>query len=100
MSCREAASRRAGAPPWREGRGKSQSKSYGICAPAQRLIVEIHQRSLWQVLWVVKLADAEGLWRIRVGDYRIVYQVREQLLQVLVVLVGHRGDVYRRLRDL
>jgi mRNA interferase RelE/StbE len=52
------------------------------------------------VLWVVKLADAEGLWRIRVGDYRIVYQVREQLLQVLVVLVGHRGDVYRRLRDL
>ena len=48
----------------------------------------------------VKLAGAEDLWRVRVGEYRIVYQIRDVLLQVLVVLVGHRGDIYRRLRDL
>jgi mRNA interferase RelE/StbE len=48
----------------------------------------------------VKLAGAEDLWRVRVGDCRMVYQVRDKLLQVLVVLVGRRGDIYRRLRDL
>jgi mRNA interferase RelE/StbE len=48
----------------------------------------------------VKLAGAEDLWRVRVGEYRIVYQVRGVRLQVLIVLVGHRGDIYRRLRDL
>ncbi len=35
------------------------------------------------------------LWRIRVGDYRVIYQIMDQILLVLVVDVGHRGDVYR-----
>ncbi len=38
------------------------------------------------------LADA---WRIRTGDYRIVYQVHRGVLIVLVLTVGHRKDVYR-----
>ena len=48
----------------------------------------------------IKLAGDEDLWRVRVGDRRIVYRVRDELLQVLVVLVGRRSDIYRRLRDL
>ena len=48
----------------------------------------------------VKLAGAKDLWRVRGGDSLIVYQVRDELLQVLVVLVGRRSDVYGRLRDL
>lgn len=45
-----------------------------------------------------KLAGAPGLWRSRVGEYRIVYQVHDEILLVLVVKVGHRRDVYRRRR--
>jgi mRNA interferase RelE/StbE len=33
-------------------------------------------------------------WRIRVGDWRIIYQIRDERLIVLVLRVGHRRDVY------
>lgn len=36
-----------------------------------------------------------GLWRYRVGDYRIVARIEHERLVVLVVRIGHRGDVYR-----
>ena len=42
-----------------------------------------------------KLKGAGELWRIRVGDYRIVYEVRDRTLLVLVVRVAHRRQVYR-----
>lgn len=35
-----------------------------------------------------------GLWRYRAGDYRIVCDIRDDVLVVLVVDVGHRRDVY------
>jgi mRNA interferase RelE/StbE len=38
----------------------------------------------------------ERRWRLRVGDYRVVYEIEDDRLLVLVVRVGHRGDVYRR----
>jgi len=44
---------------------------------------------------VKKLAGDEALYRLRVGDYRVIYQVRDRVLVVLVVEVGHRRDVYR-----
>ena len=44
----------------------------------------------------VKLTDSES-YRVRVGDYRIVYAIDDDRLIVLVIEVGHRGDVYRRL---
>jgi mRNA interferase RelE/StbE len=34
--------------------------------------------------------------RIRTGDYRIVYQVEDEVLTVLVIRIGHRKEVYRR----
>ena len=42
-----------------------------------------------------KLVGPGDLYRIRVGDYRIVYQVRDEVLVVLVVKIGHRREVYR-----
>jgi mRNA interferase RelE/StbE len=44
---------------------------------------------------VVKMAGPEHLYRIRVGDYRIIYEIRDEVLVVLVVRIGHRKDVYR-----
>lgn len=38
-----------------------------------------------------------GLLRIRVGDYRIVYEVRDSELVIVVVTLGHRSKVYDRL---
>jgi mRNA interferase RelE/StbE len=34
-------------------------------------------------------------WRIRVGDYRVIYEVDDRAKTVLVVHIGHRRDVYR-----
>ena len=42
-----------------------------------------------------KLQGADDLYRIRVGDYRVIYQVEGDRLVVLVVNVGHRRDIYR-----
>ena len=44
----------------------------------------------------VKLAGEPDLDRIRVGDYRIIYQVNDLKLTVLVLAIGHRREVYRR----
>jgi mRNA interferase RelE/StbE len=43
----------------------------------------------------VKLAGPEPLYRIRVGDYRIIYEIRESELLILVVAIGHRREIYR-----
>jgi len=41
--------------------------------------------------------EVRGLWRLRVGDWRILYQIQNRELIVLVVDIGHRSDVYRGL---
>lgn len=43
-----------------------------------------------------KLAGGAGEWRVRTGDYRVVYEIHDQVLVVLVVAVGHRRDIYNR----
>ncbi len=40
-------------------------------------------------------ANLRGLRRYRVGDYRIVCEVHEEVLTILVVKVGHRKDIYQ-----
>ena len=45
----------------------------------------------------VKMSDEADLWRIRVGDYRIIYKIRGEEMVVLIVRVGHRREVYRNL---
>ena len=42
----------------------------------------------------------EGLRSWRTGDYRIVYRVIESRIEILVVAVGHRRDVYERLKKM
>ena len=37
----------------------------------------------------------KGLWRVRVGDWRIIYQIEDDRLIVLVIDIAHRRDVYR-----
>jgi mRNA interferase RelE/StbE len=43
----------------------------------------------------IQLKGGDGEFRIRVGDYRVVYDVQDDELVVLVLRVGHRREVYR-----
>lgn len=49
-------------------------------------------RSLAQAL---QGSEHGGLWRYRVGDYRIICEIQDKKLIVLVLRVGHRREVYR-----
>ena len=40
-------------------------------------------------------ANRTGLWRYRVGDYRVICEIQDGLLVVLVVRVSHRSEAYR-----
>ncbi|WP_250281127.1 MULTISPECIES: type II toxin-antitoxin system RelE family toxin [unclassified Frankia] len=42
-----------------------------------------------------QLVGGGGEWRVRTGDYRVVYDIQDKELIILVVAVGHRRDVYR-----
>lgn len=42
-----------------------------------------------------KLAGAGEFYRVRSGDWRVIYTVRDKELVVLVVRIGHRREVYR-----
>ncbi len=46
---------------------------------------------------VIKLSGAERLFRIRVGNYRIVYDVNTQAKQIIIHYIRHRREVYRAL---
>ncbi|WP_069470189.1 type II toxin-antitoxin system RelE family toxin [Candidatus Marithrix sp. Canyon 246] len=42
----------------------------------------------------LKLQGFENRYRIRVGDYRVIYEIYDDVLQVLIVKVGPRRDIY------
>lgn len=44
---------------------------------------------------VRKLEGEEDLYRIRIGDFRIIYTIENRRLLVLVIRIGNRRDVYR-----
>lgn len=42
-----------------------------------------------------KLVGERTAWRVRIGDYRVIYDLVESELTIIVVRAGHRRDVYR-----
>lgn len=44
---------------------------------------------------VVKLSTTVNLYRVRTGDYRIIYEIQAQILLIVITKVGHRRDVYK-----
>ena len=43
----------------------------------------------------VKIVGSGDIWRLRHGDYRIIYQVADKVRLVVVTKIGHRREVYR-----
>jgi mRNA interferase RelE/StbE len=44
-----------------------------------------------------KMKGDNPFHRVRVGDYRIIYEIQNEILLILILKIGHRKDVYRRL---
>jgi mRNA interferase RelE/StbE len=40
----------------------------------------------------------EGLWRLRIGSFRLIYEVVQERLLVYILTIRHRGDVYKKRR--
>ncbi|NOX39437.1 MAG: type II toxin-antitoxin system RelE/ParE family toxin [Alphaproteobacteria bacterium] len=57
-----------------------------------RLAVADDPRSLGRPLQGSKF---QNLWRFRVGDYRIIAQIEDDTVRILVLRIGHRREVYR-----
>lgn len=43
-----------------------------------------------------RLVGGAEEWRVRTGGYRIVYEIRDGILVILVLAIGHRRDIYAR----
>ena len=39
--------------------------------------------------------NKKDLWRYRVGDYRIICRIEDEVITIVVLAVGHRGDIYK-----
>jgi mRNA interferase RelE/StbE len=46
---------------------------------------------------ITKMKGNNPFHKVRVGDYRIVYEIQEHVLLILIVKIGHRKDIYRNL---
>ena len=61
-----------------------------------RIVAAIDRLAETPHLGAALKGDMRGLRRLRVGDYRVVYEVRDDELVVLVVRIAHRRDAYRQ----
>lgn len=76
---------------------QSAAKALGKVAWEDRLriIAAIDQLKTNPTSGGVLKGEFSGLRRIRIGNYRVVYEVQDQKLVVLVIRIGHRREVYR-----
>jgi mRNA interferase RelE/StbE len=58
----------------------------------QRIAKRENPRSLGKALQGAAFGE---LWRYRVGDFRIICQIKDEVLVVLVIRIGHRREIYR-----
>ncbi len=47
-----------------------------------------------ELLNIKKLRGFDGLFRLRIQDYRMIYSIENDILKIVVVKIGHRRDVY------
>jgi mRNA interferase RelE/StbE len=88
---------------WKVEFERAAERDLGALDPqvARRLLAFLHERvaqledvrSVGEALKGSKLGD---FWKYRVGDYRIVARIEDQVMCVLVVRIGNRREVYRQ----
>lgn len=60
-----------------------------------RLLKAIQKLSLHPKKGDVRPMVGSTAWRLRVGNYRVIYDINDKVVLVLILKVGHRKDVYR-----
>jgi mRNA interferase RelE/StbE len=77
---------------WRARRRKGGARAYSV---RKRIVTRVEALEADpRPSGCKKLTNAE-LWRIRIGDHRVVYSIEDTKLVVLVVRVGHLREIYR-----
>jgi mRNA interferase RelE/StbE len=83
------------------------SYSIGILRTAQKQLLKIDRKEKQKIIVEIrKLAEnprpvdcrkltGREAFRIRVGSYRVIYEINDKMLLILIVAVGHRKEVYR-----
>ncbi len=46
---------------------------------------------------ITKMKGNNPFHKVRIGDYRIIYEIQDDVLLILIVKIGHRKDIYRNL---
>ncbi len=64
-------------------------------APANPQQVEVVDASFDHIIPQPLTGELQGLFKLRVGDYRIIYSVNSEQSLIVVHLVGHRREIYR-----
>ncbi len=72
----------------------------------ERLDKQVSRRIVGRIRWLAEnlahiqmealTGDLSGLYKLRVGNYRVVYEVLHEEQLILIHLIGHRRDIYRR----
>jgi mRNA interferase RelE/StbE len=80
-----------------EFRGDARSQLRALDPPVQDRIVRALDRLAADPRSAanVKALVGSGHYRLRVGDWRVIYALRDDVLTVLVLRIGHRREVYR-----
>ena len=81
--------------------------SIEILRSAQKQLSKINRQDQDRIISAVKaLADnprpqgckklsGRPAWRIRIGSYRVIYEIKDDKLMVMIINLGHRREVYR-----
>ncbi len=78
-----------------------QSVAKDIRAIPKPELKKIVKRILWLAddprrAGCIKLHGESDVYRVRQGDYRIIYTIQDELITVTIIKIGHRRDVYER----
>ena len=60
----------------------------------RRVIKKLKELRENPYIGVPLVANLSGLWRLRMGDYRVVYQIKNEELIIMVLKIGHRKNAY------
>lgn len=77
---------------------RSAAKAYAHLDPTLRRRVDRELSRLSVTPWhpgVIRLQSDDEIYRVRIGDLRLLFSVEDEMLLVLIVKLGHRGSVYR-----
>ena len=60
----------------------------------KRIIGRIKELQLNPRTGLPLIGNLSGLWKLRIGDYRVIYQIKNEELVILVLKIGHRKNIY------